>query len=205
MRRGAVHWGLLALFSDGPKYGYQLRTELDTRTGGMWTLNVGQIYTTLERLHRDGLVDSVGHNDEGRTMYAMTEQGQAALAEWFATPVTTADRSRSELAMKLAIAVTTPHADVAGIVQAQRVESMRQMRDYTDLRRRTDPAKEPAWMLLLDHLMFALESELRWLDHIEATVLHRRPSAGSSAHAPADRPSGPLVEAAEQPPAGGVR
>ncbi|MER7001498.1 PadR family transcriptional regulator [Dactylosporangium sp. NPDC000555] len=200
MRRGAVHWGLLALFSDGPKYGYQLRTELDTRTGGMWTLNVGQVYTTLERLHRDGLVDTVGQNDEGRTMYAMTEHGQAALAEWFATPVTGAERSRSELAMKLAIAVTTPHADVTGIVQAQRVESMRQMRDYTDLRRRADPEKEPAWMLMLDHLMFALESELRWLDHIEATVLRRRRAAGSPAPAPADR-----RPVAEQPPAGGKR
>ncbi|MEV6925816.1 PadR family transcriptional regulator [Dactylosporangium sp. NPDC051485] len=205
MRRGAVHWGLLALFSDGPKYGYQLRTELDTRTGGMWALNVGQIYTTLERLHRDGLVDSVGQNDEGRTVYAMTEQGQAALAEWFATPVTNTDRSRSELAIKLAIAVTTPQADVAGIVQAQRVESMRQMRDHTDLRRRADPAKELAWILLLDHLMFALDSELRWLDHIEATVLRHRSSSGSPAPAPADRGWGAPVEAAEQPSAGGTR
>lgn len=203
MRRGAVHWGLLALFNDGPKYGYQLRTEIDIRTGGTWALNVGQIYTTLERLHRDGLVESIGQNDEGRTVYAMTDQGQAALAEWFEAPVTNVDRSRSELAIKLAIAATTPHVDVAGIVQAQRVESMRQMRDYTDLRRSADPAKDLAWILLLDHLMFAIDSELRWLDHIEDMVLRHRSSVASPMPVPAD--PGASTAATAQPLVGGTR
>ncbi|MEQ4301937.1 PadR family transcriptional regulator [Plantactinospora sp. B6F1] len=190
MQRNAVRWGLLALFADGPKYGYQLRTEFDARTGGTWALNVGQLYTTLDRLDRDGLVAAAGANDDGRTVYAITEHGRVALAEWFATPVTDTDRPRSELAIKLALAATTPDVDVAAVVQTQRTESMRQMRDVTDLRRTADQdGDDLAWLLLLDHLVFALESELRWLDHVEATVLRRRRHTARPASSAADQPS----------------
>jgi DNA-binding PadR family transcriptional regulator len=163
------------MFADGPKYGYQLRNEFDARTGGTWSINVGQVYTTLERLERDGLVVVDGTNDDGRVVYRMTDLGREELAHWFATPVSDADRPRSELAIKLATAAVTPGVDVATVIQAQRNESMRQMRDHTALRRRADPDSDLAWVLLLDSLVFAIESEIRWLDHVEATVLKRTP------------------------------
>lgn len=190
MQRNAVRWGLLALFADGPKYGYQLRTDLDIRTGGTWSINVGQVYTTLERLDRDGLVAATGTNDEGRTMYAITAAGRAALTNWFATPVTETDRPRSELAIKLAMAATVPDVDVAAVVQAQRTESMRQMRDYTDLRRQANrDAGDLTWSLLLDHLVFTLEGEIRWLDHVEATVLRHARQTRPEDATTSDRPA----------------
>ncbi|MFI5492382.1 PadR family transcriptional regulator [Actinoplanes sp. NPDC051859] len=171
MQRNAVRWGLLALFSDGPKYGYQLRTEFDVRTGGTWALNVGQIYATLDRLHRDGLVEAVGENSSGRTVYAITAQGKAELAQWFEAPVPPAERQRSELAIKLIIAVSTPQVDVAAIIQRQRAASMELIRDYTRLRRNADKTTDMAWLLMLDHMVFSVESDMRWLDHVEASVL----------------------------------
>ena len=179
MQRSSVRFGLLALFADGPKYGYQLRTEFDARTGGTWAINVGQVYSTLERMERDGLVAADGTNVDGRVVYQMTDQGRTELAGWFATPVSDNDRPRSELAIKLAMAAVTPGVEVAAVIQAQRNESMRQMRDYTALRRRADPDADLAWLLLLDSLVFAVESEIRWLDHVEATVLQRRHAARS--------------------------
>lgn len=186
MQRSAVRWGLLALFVSGPKYGYQLRTELDTHTGGTWALNVGQVYTTLERLDRDGYVTASGTNGDGRAVYEITEAGRIALERWFQTPVTDTDRPRSELAIKLTMAAITPGVDVSAVVRAQRTESMRQMRDLTDLRRRADRENDLAWLLLLDHHVFALEGEIRWLDHVEATVLReaRRTRAERSVPAP---------------------
>lgn len=186
-----MRWGLLALFADGPKYGYQLRTEFDARTGGSWAVNVGQIYTTLDRLVRDGYVSSVGGNSDGREMFAITDQGRAALADWYVTPISETDRPRSELAIKLAMAVVDPAVDIAVVVQKQRTESMRQMRDYTDLRRQADGDADLTWALFLDHLIFALESEIRWLDHAEATVLrrHRTRPAGE----PTPTVPGPLL------------
>jgi DNA-binding PadR family transcriptional regulator len=169
----SVKFSLLALFADGPKYGYQLRTEFEARTGGTWPVNVGQVYTTLERLERDGLVAEQGTNAEGRTIYRITDSGRTALAAWFDTPVSDTDRPRNELAVKLLMAATTPGVDVAAVVQRQRTESLRLMRDYTALRRDADRADDVAGVLLLDSVVFALEGEVRWLDHVEATVLRR--------------------------------
>src|ERR1700761_5255868 len=59
----SVRHALLALLSEGPKYGLQLRHEFETRTGEVWPLNVGQVYTTLQRLERDGLVEAEGDGD----------------------------------------------------------------------------------------------------------------------------------------------
>lgn len=169
----SVKFGLLALFADGPKYGYQLRTDFEARTGGTWPVNVGQVYTTLERLERDALVAAEGTNEDGRTVYAITDAGRAALDGWFSTPVADADRPRNELAVKLLMAATTPGVDVGTVVQRQRTASLRLMRDYTTLRRAADEADDVAGVLLLDSLVFALEGEVRWLDHVEATVLRR--------------------------------
>ncbi|WP_173082093.1 PadR family transcriptional regulator [Phytohabitans rumicis] len=169
----SVKFGLLALFADGPKYGYQVRTEFEARTGGTWPVNVGQVYTTLERLDRDGMVAAEGTNAEGRALYAITEAGRAALDTWFSTPVADADRPRNELAIKLLMAATTPGVDVGMVVQRQRTESLRLMRDYNTLRRTADEADDVAGVLLLDSLVFALEGEVRWLDHVESTVLRR--------------------------------
>ncbi len=169
----SVKFGLLALFVDGPKYGYQLRTEFEERTGGTWAVNVGQVYTTLERLERDGLVAAEGTNADGCVMYTITEAGRTSLDEWFSTPITDADRPRNELTVKLLMAATTPGVDVAAVVQRQRTESLRMMRDYTMLRRDAEAVDDVAGVLLLDSVVFALEGEVRWLDHVEATVLRR--------------------------------
>jgi DNA-binding PadR family transcriptional regulator len=169
----SVRFGLLALFADGPKYGYQAHTEFEARTGGTWPVNVGQIYTTLERLERDGLIAAEGANPEGRALYALTDAGRSDLDSWFLTPVAGADRPRNELAIKLLMAATTPGVDVAAVVQRQRTESLRQMRDCNTLRRDAEEAGDVAGVLLLDSVVFALEGEVRWLDHVEATVLRR--------------------------------
>ncbi|HEX5597046.1 MAG TPA: PadR family transcriptional regulator [Micromonosporaceae bacterium] len=169
----SVRLGLLALFAEGPKYGYQLRVEFEARTRGTWPVNVGQVYTTLERLERDGLVVAEGSNPDGRTMYAITEAGRTALDEWFRTPVGGTDRPRNELAIKLLMAATTSGVDVTEVVQRQRTESLKLMRDYTTLRRAAEGADDIPGVLLLDSLVFALEGEVRWLDHVEATVLRR--------------------------------
>lgn len=194
MQRNAVRWGLLALFVDGPKYGYQLRTELDTRTGGSWAVNVGQIYTTLDRLVRDGLVATEGADAEGRELYVLTEPGRVALAEWYLTPVTETERPRNELAIKLAMAARDPSVDITIVVQHQRTESMRQLRDYTDLRRQANEDVDLTWSLFLDHLTFALEGELRWLDHVEATVLRRRYTRPAPAYAPTPPEAAEIAE-----------
>ncbi|UOY00675.1 PadR family transcriptional regulator [Blastococcus sp. PRF04-17] len=176
----SIRHGLLALLERGPSHGYQLRAEFDAATGAAWPLNVGQVYTTLDRLERDGLVAQDGDPDpEGRIAYRITDDGRRALTSWFRSPVSAKSAPRDELSIKLALAVSTPGVDVLGVVQTQRTATMTALQELTRLKARaTDPDADLAWSLVLDSLVFRAEAEIRWLDHCEARVARaatRRP------------------------------
>ena len=182
----SIRQAMLAILEQGPMYGYQLRSEFESRTGATWPLNIGQVYTTLTRLERDGLVEVVGHGGadetdqsesqtERQVSYRATEAGRSEVSEWFATPVPRSQPPRDELAIKLAIAVTLPAVDVGTIIQRQRSATMASLQDYTRLKRtgRAATPQEPAdlaWSLVLDALVFDAEAEVRWLDHCEARL-----------------------------------
>lgn len=169
----SIRNGILALLAEGPTYGARLRSEFEGRTGGTWPLNVGQVYQTIARLERDGLVEQRGEDAEGRTTYALTDAGRAENARWWSSPVERESTPRSELAIKLALAVTVPGVDVARVVQAQREETMRQMRELTRAKARVGPhpsRADVAWLLVVDHQIYAAEAEARWLDAVEERV-----------------------------------
>ncbi len=185
----SVRQALLALLEEGPMYGYQLRSEFERRTGATWPLNVGQVYTTLTRLERDGLVTESGADGEGHVIYEVTEAGRDEVATWFTTPVARTTPPRDELAIKLALAVTVPGVDVGTVIQQQRSATISALQDYTRLkrdRRDTTPG-DLAWTLVLDSLIFNAEAEVRWLDHCEARL--RRASLES--------PAAPLTTSAD--------
>jgi DNA-binding PadR family transcriptional regulator len=190
----SIRHGLLALLERGPSHGYQLRAEFDAATGDTWPLNVGQVYTTLDRLERDGLVVQDGEPDgDGRIAYRITDDGRREVTAWFASPVTRSGAPRDELAIKLALAVTTPGVDVLTVVQTQRTATMTGLQELTRLKARSsDPGDDLAWSLVLDSLVFRAEAEIRWLDHCEARV----------ARAAARRPAAAPLTPAQSEPAG---
>ncbi|MEU6249867.1 PadR family transcriptional regulator [Glycomyces sp. NPDC047010] len=165
----SVKHSLLALLERGPAYGYQLRSAFESATGNTWPLNIGQVYTTLNRLERDALVEAMPENDSGQRPYRITDSGRRHLAGWFASPVQAADRPRDELTIKLALAVTTPGVDVADVIQRQRTATLRLLQEYTRLKAAEDQP-ELAWRLVLESMIFRAEAEIRWLDHTEAVV-----------------------------------
>ncbi|MET3806689.1 DNA-binding PadR family transcriptional regulator [Nakamurella sp. UYEF19] len=166
----SIRHSLLALLADHDAYGYQLRSRFESLTGSVWPLNIGQVYTTLARLERDGLVLGTGTGDDGRAMYHLTEAGQAELQSWWRSPVSRNDRPRDELAIKIALAVTATGVDASAILQTQRLDTMRAMQDLTRLKRHADVADLP-WRLVLESMIFAAEAEIRWLDHCESAVI----------------------------------
>lgn len=167
----SVRQSLLAILNQGPCYGYQLRTEFDRRTGSTWPINVGQIYNTLDRLDRDGLVRKADIDAEGQNYYEITDAGRTEVADWLSSPVVRSTAAaRDELAIKLAIAVTLPGVDIATIIQAQRNSTLTLLQDLTRTKNATDnpeSSEELARLLVIDSLIFAAEAEVRWLDHSE--------------------------------------
>ena len=183
----AIRNGLLALLERGPMYGYQLRTEFEASTGATWPLNVGQVYSTLSRLERDGLVAPEGAaDDEGRVVYRITDAGRTEVQAWFASPVDREARTRDELAIKLALALAVPGVDARAVVQAQRTATLRALQELTRLKARADEATDHAWLLVLESMIFHAEAEIRWLDHCEVRLVRLpAPAAAGQLAAPA--------------------
>ncbi|VXB11116.1 DNA-binding transcriptional regulator, PadR family [Microbacterium sp. 8M] len=166
----SVRQSLLAILDQGPCYGYQLRAEFERRTGSTWPLNVGQIYNTLERLERDGLVERGEADEQGHVYWAITDAGSAEVAGWLSSPVERGGSARDELAIKLAVAATLPGVDAPAVFRTQRAASLARLEEL----RRAAPAdaaadrpEDLAKALIADALILAAEAEVRWLDRAE--------------------------------------
>lgn len=167
----SVRYGLLALLDEAPSHGYQLKTAFERRTGGNWALNIGQVYTTIQRLERDGLVESVGQAaDDDRREYRITAAGRAELSDWFDNPVVAEAPARDELTIKVLLAVAAGDIDATGLLQRQRRASVEQLQAYTRRKAKADPEHDVAFLILLDALIFRTEAEVRWLDACEARI-----------------------------------
>ncbi len=173
----SVRQSLLAILDQGPCYGYQLRAEFDRRTGSTWPLNVGQIYNTLDRLERDGLVAKGDVDEHGHVYWEITDAGAAEVRRWLGSPVERAHGTRDELAIKLAVAATLPGVDVAAVIRTQRRAShaqQQQLSGATYAGPDPDGPEALAWSLVVDSMRFAAEAEVRWLDHTEQRLAQRR-------------------------------
>lgn len=166
----SVRLSLLAILDQGPCYGYQLRAEFDRRTGSTSPLNVGQIYNTLERLERDGLVEKGDVDERGHVYWQITAPGRDEVRAWLDSPVERSQGTRDELAVKLAVAATLPGVDVSAIIHRQRSASLAQLQELNRAKyagANPDGPEELAWSLVVDSMIFSAEAEVRWLDHTE--------------------------------------
>jgi len=166
----SVRHALLALLSEGPKYGLQLRQEFEARTGEVWPLNVGQVYTTLQRLERDGLVESDGSEDDGpQKGFRITDDGKAELAAWLRTPPDLSSPPRDELVIKILVAVQLPGVDVHEVVQAHRRYLVQLMQEWTRLKEFA-AERDLGFGLAVDAELFRLDAVVRWLDAADGRI-----------------------------------
>jgi DNA-binding PadR family transcriptional regulator len=174
-----VREGLLALLHEGPRHGYQLKTEFEAVTGGVWPLNVGQVYTTLERLERDGLV--VVRETEGQKHYSITLDGVQALGDWWEAVPLDEPPPRDELMLKILMAIEHGPAHALGVITHQRTA----LHTLLQQRRRARPPRSAsghealATALVTDALVVRAEADLRWLDLCEARLSNDDDPTGS--------------------------
>ncbi len=166
----SVPHALLALLSEGPKYGLQLRQEFESRTGEVWPLNVGQVYTTLQRLERDGLVESDGSGaDSPQRGFQITAHGEEELAAWLRTPPDLATPPRDELVIKILVAVRVPGVNASDVIQVHRRYLMELMQQWTRIKEDAGP-DDLGLALAVDAELFRLDAVLRWLDAADGRI-----------------------------------
>lgn len=162
----SVRYSLLAILDSGPRHGYGLKSEFEAATGNVWPLNVGQVYSTLSRLERDGLV-LTGEDDDGQKIYRISDEGRRELQRWYETPVEREVVPRQELAIKLVFAMRSGPERVREVVQQQRRATMRSLQEFTRLKVASENDGDPAWLMMLDALIYQADAEGRWLDLCE--------------------------------------
>ncbi len=166
----SVRGSLLAILDQGPCYGYQLRAEFDRRTGSVWPLNVGQIYNTLDRLEREGLVAKGEIDERGSRLLGDHGCRARGRARWLTEPLERPQGGRDELAVKIALAATLPGADVAAVIQRSgslRSRSCESLDAAKTPRGSHDHREEFARALVVDAMISRAEAEMRWLDRTE--------------------------------------
>lgn len=166
----SVRHAVLALLSEGPKYGLQLREEFEARTGEIWPLNVGQVYTTLQRLERDGLVESETPDDDGpQKGFRITAAGNAELDAWLRTPSDLGSPPRDELVIKILVAMRMPGTDVHEVIQVHRRYLVELMQHWTKIKE--DEAEfDLSLALAVDAELFRLDGAVRWLDSADGRI-----------------------------------
>lgn len=173
----SVKYGLLGVLAKEPRHGYELKAAFEEKAGGFWNINYGQIYSTLDRLTRAGLVEAeTEETDSGRErkVYSITEKGATDLRQWLSRPVERRRPLRDELFVKLALLDPDEPDPMLRLLEDQRQFYLAQMAELTreKLKLQTEPPGGDRLMtdLLIDAALFHAEADLRWLDHCEARI-----------------------------------
>jgi DNA-binding PadR family transcriptional regulator len=167
----SVRHALLAVLTEGTCYGYQLRTEFARRTGTATPLNVGQIYNTLDRLERDGLVVKGATDDAGHVPYTITPAGIAEVEDWLGASVGGVG-TRDELLVKVTLALSLPGADAREVVRVQRATTREEVRVLAGIREDLERSDDPslARLLAVEAQEAQAAARLAWLEAAERRI-----------------------------------
>ncbi|MFD3560083.1 PadR family transcriptional regulator [Streptomyces sp. NPDC058686] len=163
---------LLGLLAGGPSHGYDLKRRYDDRFPQARPLAYGQVYTTLQRLVRDGLAEVEGTDSDGgpeRTLYRSTADGASELARWAGEITPPAPFVTNEIFAKVVMSILVDDAvDPATVLREQRTAHMARMRELTAVK--TDPAADLTTVLSADYALAHLDADLRWMNTTAARL-----------------------------------
>jgi DNA-binding PadR family transcriptional regulator len=166
---------ILAMLAKEPSYGYELRARLRQALGPVGEdLNAGQVYVTLTRLEKADLVTATaepGQTRPDRKVYELTAAGQQRVSAWLAE-VSWPRPDLTEFHLKLIAAAAAGLADPLAIVDTQRRELLRRLRDAQRAAMAEPDTSDAA--LLLEGIVLRLQADLRWLEACERNWTTRR-------------------------------
>ena len=161
----SLKYGILGLLTEEPLHGYEIKTRFEAMLGGTWEVNIGQVYTTLQRLERDELVEAVGERgDRGRLAYQVTTGGQAELQRWLTEPEAVPQQLHDELFVKLMLIRRLANGNLEGLIARQRRVYLQHLRDLAELERQARVEKRSDLLLLLKGAVIHTEADIKWLD-----------------------------------------
>lgn len=161
----SLKFATLGLLTEEPLHGYQVKQRFEALLGGTWEVNIGQVYSTLQRLERDDLIEPVGNRgDRGKQAYQLTEHGRRVLEEWLAQPEKEPQELRQDLFVKLLLIRRLANGNLQRLLIGQRRVYLQRLHDLTDLERRVRQEGRDDLVLLIMGAILHTEADIKWLD-----------------------------------------
>jgi DNA-binding PadR family transcriptional regulator len=161
----SLKFGILGLLAEQPLHAYAVKARFEDLLGGSWEVNIGQVYTTLQRLERDGLVDPAEpRGDRGRLPYRLTEVGSKALATWLAEPESEPQQLREEIYLKLLLAARVADGDLPALLARQRRVYLQRLKDLAAVEEQARSQGRDDLALLYQGALLHTEADLKWVD-----------------------------------------
>jgi DNA-binding PadR family transcriptional regulator len=165
----SLKYGVLGLLKEQPLHGYEVKNRFEAMLGGTWDVNIGQIYTTLQRLERDGLVRPVGHRgDRGKLLYALSPEGDKALHEWLAQPDSGPQQLHEEIYVKLLLATRIANGDLKGMLARQKRAYLQRLRDLNRLEEGARRDGRIDLARLVRGALLHTEADIKWMDELSS-------------------------------------
>jgi DNA-binding PadR family transcriptional regulator len=165
----SLKYGVLGLLKGQPLHGYEVKNRFEAMLGGTWDVNIGQIYTTLQRLERDGLVRPVGpRGDRGKLLYELSPDGQKALDAWLATPDSGPQQLHEDIYVKLLLATRIANGDLKGMLARQKRAYLQRLRDLNRLEERARRDGRLDLARLVRGALLHTEADLKWMDELSS-------------------------------------
>jgi len=162
-----LKYHLLGLLARQPRHGYELKAAFEELMGGTWKLNIGQVYSTLGRLERDGLVESELVPQAARLdkrVYRLTKKGRQEVTNWVFAPAKV-QPLKDEFLHKLLVHQRMGLGDLHALIWKQRKQCLQVLKDLSDLD--ADPTLDTLTALVMKKALRYAEADLKWLDDCE--------------------------------------
>ena len=165
----SLKYGVLGLLKAEPLHGYEVKNRFEAMLGGTWDVNIGQIYTTLQRLERDGLIRPLGgRGDRRKLLYELSPEGQKALDEWLAQPDASPQQLHEEIYVKLLLATRIANGDLKGMLARQKRAYLQRLRDLNRLEERARRDGRIDLARLVRGALLHTEADLKWMDELSS-------------------------------------
>ena len=165
----SLKYGVLGLLTGEPLHGYEVKNRFEAMLGGTWEVNIGQIYTTLQRLERDGLVRPVGdRGDRGKQAYELSLEGRKALDEWLAQPDSGPQSLHEDIYVKLLLATRIANGDLRQLLGRQKRAYLQRLRDLNRLEERARRDGRIDLARLVRGALLHTEADLKWIDELSS-------------------------------------
>jgi DNA-binding PadR family transcriptional regulator len=176
----SLKFGLLGLLAQEPLHGYEVKQRFEEMLGGTWEVNIGQVYTTLQRLERDGLIEPAGERGErGKHAYRLTAAGHLVLDDWLEHPETEPQLLREETYVKLLLTNRLANGNLGTLLTRQRRVYLQRLRDLAVLEERAGREGRRDLALLVRGAILHTEADLAWVDICAEEMRHAATGAGT--------------------------